>query len=137
MAAWRLLLLMLNLLLLGTQRCCTTSPGCAQGQSLAAFNAGVDVTRDSCCNCVSVFIGSFDVSRDSCCDCVSVRIQTSERCVQVIGEQASTPDTLPTSGSIRGIFTRLLLAVWGNGDNHIQYLSNAGLHQLQQLCTIS
>ncbi len=57
--------------------------------------------------------------------------------MQVIGQQAFTPDALPTSGSIRGISTRLLLAVWGNGDSHIQYLRNAGLPQLLQLCTRS
>lgn len=32
---------------------------------------------------------------------------------------------------------RLLLAVWGNGDSHIQYLRNADLPQLLQLCTRS
>ena len=94
--------------------------GCAQGQSLVVFNAGFDVTRDSCCNCVSVSNTGLDVSRDSCFDCKSVRLQTSELCMQVIGKQAFTPDALPTSGSMRGISTRLLLAVCGNGDSNIQ-----------------
>ena len=90
--------------------------------SLVVFNAGFDVTRDSCCYCVSVSNTGFDISKDSCFDCKSVRLQTSECCMQGIGKQAFTPDALPTSGSMRGISTRLLLAVCGNGDSNIQFL---------------
>ena len=39
--------------------------------------------------------------------------------LQLIGAEAFTPDTLP--GNIRGISIRLMLAVAGNSDSHIQY----------------
>ena len=51
----------------------------------------------------------------------------------MIGERAFTPEALPKS--IRGLSVRLLVAVWGNGDSHIQYLSNATDWQVRQLPT--
>ena len=53
--------------------------------------------------------------------------------MQVIGQRAFTPDALPKA--IRGLSVQLLLAVWGNGDSHIQYLSKASKHQSSTLCT--
>ena len=51
--------------------------------------------------------------------------------MQLVGHQAFTPDPLPTS--IGGLPTKLLLAVWGNYDSHIQYLAAAEQQQVLQL----
>ncbi|KAA6416540.1 MAG: hypothetical protein FRX49_06071 [Trebouxia sp. A1-2] len=53
--------------------------------------------------------------------------------VMVIGQLAFSPET--HSISVRGLSARLLLAVWGNGDSHIQYVCSAGERQLLQLRT--
>jgi len=53
--------------------------------------------------------------------------------LQLIGGEAFTPDTLP--GNIMGISIRLLLAVAGNSDSHIQYLLGAQLAQVRQFRT--
>lgn len=54
--------------------------------------------------------------------------------LQVLSSRVFSPETLPTSPSIRGVSTRLMLGCWANAHGYMMYMRSASHEQQASFC---